>query len=231
LGHRIASLSWRRQQNDLDVRRQSMRVDIIMPQLGESVVEGTITKWLVKAGDLVKRDQAVVEVATDKADSEVPSPQAGRIAELLVEEGVTIACGAVLCRLETDVGAGAEPSALPRAAAPAVAAPAAAPVASTPTALPTTAKEFEGEADHLRRALTSSEPIEHSHSQLSDDQTFAPRGAERVIPPPVIGGTVTTANWQPPLRKPQAPAHSKDAVTPSCQRFVACPRTRYRSSA
>lgn len=82
-----------------------MRVDVIMPQLGESVVEGTITRWLVQPGDLVQRDQAVVEVATDKADSEVPVPQAGRIERLLAAEGSTVKIGAVLCVIETEATA------------------------------------------------------------------------------------------------------------------------------
>ncbi len=79
-----------------------MRVDVIMPQLGESVVEGTITRWLVQPGDLVQRDQAVVEVATDKADSEVPAPQAGRVERLLAAEGSTVKIGAALCVIETE---------------------------------------------------------------------------------------------------------------------------------
>ena len=80
-----------------------MRVDIIMPQLGESVVEGTITRWLVRPGQLIERDQAVVEVATDKADSEVPAPQGGRLEAILAEEGSVVKIGQVLCTIETDV--------------------------------------------------------------------------------------------------------------------------------
>jgi 2-oxoglutarate dehydrogenase E2 component (dihydrolipoamide succinyltransferase) len=80
-----------------------MRVDIIMPQLGESVVEGTITRWLVKPGDIIQRDQAVVEVATDKADSEVPASHAGRIEAILAGDGEVVKIGQVLCTIETDV--------------------------------------------------------------------------------------------------------------------------------
>ena len=58
-----------------------MLIDVIMPQLGESVSEGTITKWLVREGDIVKKDQPLVEIATDKADSELPAPHGGRVGE------------------------------------------------------------------------------------------------------------------------------------------------------
>ena len=63
-----------------------MTTTVTMPQLGESVVEGTIGKWLVREGDRVERDQPVVEVLTDKADSEVPSPVAGVVTKLVVAE-------------------------------------------------------------------------------------------------------------------------------------------------
>ncbi|NOU27486.1 MAG: biotin/lipoyl-binding protein, partial [Polyangiaceae bacterium] len=74
--------------------------DVTMPQLGESVSEGTITKWLVKEGDVVQKDQPLLEVATDKADSELPAPTAGRIAKVLVNVGDVVLVGAVLCQLE-----------------------------------------------------------------------------------------------------------------------------------
>ena len=78
-------------------------MDVTMPQLGESVSEGTITKWLVKVGDVVKKDQAIVEIGTDKADSEMPAPTGGRIAEILVQEGDVVPVGGVLCRIDEKV--------------------------------------------------------------------------------------------------------------------------------
>ncbi|MEO7112356.1 MAG: biotin/lipoyl-containing protein, partial [Polyangiaceae bacterium] len=62
-------------------------MDVTMPQLGESVTEGTITKWLVREGDVVKKDQPIVEIGTDKADSEMPAPIGGRIVSILAKEG------------------------------------------------------------------------------------------------------------------------------------------------
>ncbi len=77
-----------------------MAVEVTLPQLGESVTEGTITKWLVKEGDVVSREQALLEVATDKADTEIPSPTAGRITTISVQAGATVAVKTVLCVIE-----------------------------------------------------------------------------------------------------------------------------------
>ncbi len=75
-------------------------IDVTLPQLGESVTEGTISKWLVGEGDVVKKDQPLVEIATDKADAEVPSPVAGRVVKLLASVGEVVPVKSVLCRLE-----------------------------------------------------------------------------------------------------------------------------------
>ena len=90
-----------------------MRVDVIMPQLGESVVEGVIVKWLVKAGDAVDKDQPLLEISTDKVDAEIPSPAAGTIVEILAQEGDTVPIQEVLCRIETEKAAAAPPPEAP----------------------------------------------------------------------------------------------------------------------
>ena len=79
-----------------------MRIDVVMPQLGESVVEGVVAKWLVKAGDAVAKDQPLVEISTDKVDAEIPSPAAGVIVEILAKEGETVPIQAVIARIETE---------------------------------------------------------------------------------------------------------------------------------
>jgi pyruvate/2-oxoglutarate dehydrogenase complex dihydrolipoamide acyltransferase (E2) component len=86
-----------------------MPIEVVMPQMGESVVEGTVAKWLVKEGDTVAEDQALCEVSTDKVDTEIPSPAAGRIATLLVAEGETVPVGARLAVIEA-TGAQPQPS-------------------------------------------------------------------------------------------------------------------------
>jgi 2-oxoglutarate dehydrogenase E2 component (dihydrolipoamide succinyltransferase) len=76
-----------------------------MPQMGESIAEGTLSKWLKKVGDEVKRDEPIFEISTDKVDAEIPAPAAGVIAEILVKEGETVAVQTVVARLETEKGA------------------------------------------------------------------------------------------------------------------------------
>ena len=87
-----------------------------MPQMGESIAEGTLSKWLKKVGDQVKRDEPIFEISTDKVDAEIPAPTSGVLAEILVTEGQTVAVQTVVARLETDVNAAV---AAPAAAAPA----------------------------------------------------------------------------------------------------------------
>ena len=100
-------------------------VDIIMPQMGESIAEGTLSKWLKKVGDEVKRDEPLFEISTDKVDAEIPAPAAGVIAEILVQEGQTVEVQTVVARLETERGAAvgaAAANAVPAAAESATAA-------------------------------------------------------------------------------------------------------------
>ena len=98
------------------------RVDVIMPQMGESIAEGTLSKWLKKVGDAVKRDEPIFEISTDKVDAEIPAPTAGVLAEIIVTEGQTVAVQTIVARIETEKGAAI--GAAPSAPAPAVAAPA-----------------------------------------------------------------------------------------------------------
>ncbi|MFZ0428924.1 MAG: biotin/lipoyl-containing protein, partial [Acidobacteriota bacterium] len=97
-----------------------MKVDVVMPEMGESITEGTVAKWLKEPGDKVERDEAILEITTDKIDSEIPSPEDGVLAEILAEEGKTVAVGDALARIETEAAAAAEPKAKPSPAAPPV---------------------------------------------------------------------------------------------------------------
>src|SRR5215212_3958000 len=90
-----------------------------MPQMGESIAEGTLSKWLKKVGDEVKRDEPIFEISTDKVDAEIPAPSAGTITEIIVKEGETVAVQTVVARLETEKGAAAAATAA--ASAPAAA--------------------------------------------------------------------------------------------------------------
>src|SRR5215813_1391466 len=97
-------------------------IDVIMPQMGESIVEGTLTKWLKKAGDHVQRDEPLFEISTDKVDTEIPSPVEGTLSEILVEEGKTVGINTVVGRIANGAGGAAAP------------APAAQPAAQQPVA-------------------------------------------------------------------------------------------------
>ncbi len=121
------------------------RIDVIMPQMGESITEGTMSRWIKQLGDTVKRDEPIFEISTDKVDAEIPAPNAGVLVEVLVTEGQTVAVGTIVARIETAAAAGAVTPAAPAAAAPvptptptptpAAAAPVATP-AATPKAAP-----------------------------------------------------------------------------------------------
>src|SRR5882762_6039650 len=88
---------------------------IKMPQLGESVTEGTVDKWLKREGDMVKRDEPLVEVVTDKVNAEIPSPFEGKLIKISVTEGETVRVGSVIAQIEV---AGAAPAAVAPSAAP-----------------------------------------------------------------------------------------------------------------
>jgi pyruvate dehydrogenase E2 component (dihydrolipoyllysine-residue acetyltransferase) len=119
-----------------------MSVDVIMPQMGESIFEGTITKWLKKPGDRIERDEPLFEISTDKVDAEIPAPSAGVLKEIKVSEGQTVPIQTVVAVIEAAGAAAAAPAAAPapppaqeKAAAPKAAAPAS-PTPAAPAAAP-----------------------------------------------------------------------------------------------
>src|SRR6058998_2828706 len=87
------------------------RIDVLMPQMGESIAEGTVSKWLKKIGDPVKRDEPLFEISTDKVDAEIPAPAAGVLAEIKVQEGQTVPVQTLVAVIETEKGAVASPPA------------------------------------------------------------------------------------------------------------------------
>jgi 2-oxoglutarate dehydrogenase E2 component (dihydrolipoamide succinyltransferase) len=125
-----------------------MPTDIVMPQMGESIVEGTITKWLKKPGDKVQRDEPLFEISTDKVDAEIPSPAAGVLQDIKVAEGTTVQVNTVVGTISSDGEAPAKavPTAEKKAAPPA---PTAAPVAAKPAPAAPVVQEHE-EDEHAR---------------------------------------------------------------------------------
>jgi len=140
------------------------RIEVPMPQMGESIAEGTVSKWLKKVGDDVARDEPLLEISTDKVDAEIPSPAAGTLAQIVVEEGKTVEVGTVVAFIETEKGALAAPPAQPPVAPAAPPLPAAgpspaalaapAPVASAAPATGSTDGDGETAEERLRRRST-----------------------------------------------------------------------------
>jgi len=118
-------------------------IDVVMPQMGESIVEGTLTKWLKKAGEHVERDEPLFEISTDKVDTEIPSPAAGVLKDVLVEEGKTVAISTVVGRIDEGAGNGAA------AAAPVDAKPAATPAPAPPAETPKAAEPVQQRGPQL----------------------------------------------------------------------------------
>ncbi len=128
-----------------------MPTNVIMPQMGESVAEGTITKWYKKVGDHVERDEVLFEISTDKVDAEIPSPAAGVLAKILVSENQTVPVNAVVAVIDGE-GAGAEAVAEREAPAAAPAAPGApTPGKAAPVAIPALADKKVRSSPLVRR--------------------------------------------------------------------------------
>ncbi|HEY6097409.1 MAG TPA: biotin/lipoyl-containing protein, partial [Candidatus Deferrimicrobium sp.] len=144
-----------------------MLIDVVMPQLGESVVEGVVVKWLVEVGELVAKDQPLLEISTDKVDAEIPSPAAGRVAQILVKPGETVPIQAVLAKLETD----------PAASRPA------------PEAAPKWDEETEGFPGHMARKTEPPIPAP-PRVEPSSPPAPPPPSTGRIRITPVVGRMV-----------------------------------------
>src|SRR5690242_20070770 len=153
----LEHLSYTRTQTAAFVRGVCMAVSTIkMPQLGESVTEGTVDKWLKREGDFVKRDEPLVEVVTDKVNAEIPSPFEGKLVKIAVGEGETVRVGSVIAQIETAAGAPAPAAGAPAKEKatpdqPTVRAPA--PVAAPPATPPPTEAANGGEHFRLSPAV------------------------------------------------------------------------------
>lgn len=147
-----------------------MAVDVIMPQMGESIFEGTITRWLKKPGDRVERDEPLFEISTDKVDAEIPAPSAGVLKEIKVAEGKTVPIQTVVAVIDATGSEAAAPAAAPvpapapeKAAAPKPAAPA--PQAAPPPAAPAlapAASQAAGAAPSARAIRDNGQKIRSS---------------------------------------------------------------------
>lgn len=191
-----------------------------MPQMGESIAEGTVSQWLKQVGDSVERDEPILEISTDKVDAEIPSPSDGTLVEISVQEGETVEVGTIVAFIDTEGGAAvaapsppAEPEASPEAAAPA-GAPAAppAPAVAVPAA-------SDGPQSAEERLRTKSTPVVRKIAEEHgvDIQSVPGSGhAGRVTKQDILdfieqGGTAATPA---PVAAPSAPSPTPAPVTP-----------------
>ena len=214
-----------------------MPTDIIMPQMGESIVEGTITKWLKKPGDKVQRDEPLFEISTDKVDAEIPAPASGVLREIKVAEGTTVGVNTVVGTIAADGEAAAAPT-KPAAAAPAAEKPAAAKTEekkSSPVPTPATPAPAAHEEEEEARSSPLVRKIAREHgvnlSQVSgtglggritkqDILSFiegqgsqpASVGTDAFVPPAAPAATAPAAAPSRPTAPPAAAPYPGDLV-------------------
>jgi pyruvate dehydrogenase E2 component (dihydrolipoyllysine-residue acetyltransferase) len=193
------------------------RIDVVMPQMGESIAEGTLSKWLKKVGDQVKRDEPMFEISTDKVDAEIPAPAGGVLAEILVTEGQTVPVQAVVARLETEAGAAV-------AAVPATGAPPREQVTSAPAAPshpsaappPPTALAHGNGASFEERIRTKSSPLVRRIAAEHGVELAGLQGsgiAGRVTKRDLVQYLESGAK-APPVGRPAAPAAAAALAAP-----------------
>src|SRR5512146_2270331 len=159
-----------------------MPTDVIMPQMGESIFEGTITKWLKKPGESVQRDEPLFEISTDKVDAEIPAPASGVLKEIKVNEGATVQVNTVVGVIDAD-GAGAQPTAQP-------AQPAAAPQPAPPPPAQAAGRTTGGAA--ATDGGASAQALVDRAAQHTEAPATAPAPPPSAAQPPAGGGGPAT---------------------------------------
>jgi pyruvate dehydrogenase E2 component (dihydrolipoamide acetyltransferase) len=176
-----------------------MPTDIVMPQMGESIVEGTITKWLKKPGDKVQRDEPLFEISTDKVDAEIPAPASGVLQEIKVTEGTTVQVNTVVGTIATDGESAA-------AAAKPVAAPQPAPVPAEKKA-PASPKTAPAQAEELPAPAPAHEEEDHARSSPLVRKIAREHNVNlSQVSGTGLGGRITKQDIMAFLERSQAPA-------------------------
>ena len=174
-----------------------MPTNVIMPQMGESIAEGTLTKWLKKAGDPVKRDEPLFEISTDKVDAEIPAPASGTLLEILVPEGQTVPINTVVARL-AEAGEDSSKVQQPAAAAAAAPQPAAAPPSSS------------AESENSREEMKSSTAAGMAAQAVAAGP--AAPAAQAATPAPAPSQKSSPPSYPPAPVAPPQPGESKDEL-------------------
>ncbi len=207
-----------------------MRIDVVMPQMGESIAEGTITRWIKQVGEKVEQDEPIFEISTDKVDAEIPSPASGVVVEIRGKEGDTVDVNAVVAVIETDGAAGADTAShTPAAPEPAPAPAAPEPPSGTPAATPRPARTAQGRfySPVVRKICTeqgidpSVVPGSGAGGRVTKKDVLAfleAGGAARVAaaPGPVVpapGGTVQAPPPAATTTQPDAPTFAPGEAT------------------
>ena len=208
-----------------------MAVDVIMPQMGESIFEGTITKWLKKAGDKIERDEPLFEISTDKVDAEIPSPAAGVLKEIKVNEGKTVPIQTVVAVIDADGAAAAAPAKV-EAPKPAAAAPAPQAAKSTPAPVPAASMTAPPSAGSSNDKVRSSPLVRRIARENDVDLTQVPgtgaggRVSKSDILAAVGGGASSSSTPAPAARPPQAPPPNGGSAAASAVLESAVPREK-----
>jgi 2-oxoglutarate dehydrogenase E2 component (dihydrolipoamide succinyltransferase) len=200
-----------------------MAVDVIMPQMGESIFEGTITKWLKKPGDRIERDEPLFEISTDKVDAEIPAPSAGVLKEIKVSEGQTVPIQTVVAVIDAAEASAGAPAAAPapvpattpapsvqRTATPKTAAPAPPAPAAAPAAAPSAAAAGRGNGKEVRSSPLVRRLAKENHVDLA---AIEGSGAGGRVSKKDILAAMESASARPaapaPAAAPALPAPSK----------------------
>jgi pyruvate/2-oxoglutarate dehydrogenase complex dihydrolipoamide acyltransferase (E2) component len=176
-----------------------MQTEVVMPQMGVSVSEGTVTKWLKQVGESIGRDEPLLEISTDKVDTEVPSSAEGVVAQILVQEGETVEVGTVLALIAPAGAAVAPPESAPAEPAPAGRAPAEPapapaapePVAAAPEPTPEPSPAVAPAPEPAPAAAEAPAPVATGNGRTFVSPVVARIAAEHGIDPTVISGTGT----------------------------------------
>jgi pyruvate dehydrogenase E2 component (dihydrolipoamide acetyltransferase) len=182
--------------------------EVVMPQMGESIVEGTITKWLKKPGDAVQQDEPLFEISTDKVDAEIPSPAAGTLAEIKVEAGTTVQINTLVALINAGGAAAPAPAAKPAPAA-------AAPVAAVPAA-PAAVEEEPEEVETGERARSSPLVRKIAKENNVDLSKVPGTGSSgRITKEDILGYLAKGGAPAAPAAKPAAPAIPSAPAAPA----------------
>lgn len=201
-----------------------MATDIVMPQMGESIVEGTITKWLKKPGDKIQRDEPLFEISTDKVDAEIPAPASGVLQEIKVAEGTTVQVNTVVGTIASD-GEGAAVKTPPAEKKAAPAAPAAKAAAPAPTPAPPAPAAAKHDVEDHARSSPLVRKIAREHNvdlgqvegsglggRITKEDILAFIEGQEKAGAPAVGSTAALApasgGYQAPAPAPRPPAPS-----------------------